>query len=152
MKAADQFHIGIVVDDFESTLAELSAIFGYQWCEEMASSVQVQLPTGDVVLDMKATYSMSSPRLEIVQSIPGTLWAPAAGSGVHHLGYWSDDVAADSADLERRGYAAEAVGKRPDGTPYWAYHRSSTGPRIEIVSRVLQPVLEQSWASGKKPS
>ena len=147
MKPADQFHVGMVVDDLEEASAELSAMFGYQWCEPIGAPARVRLPTGDTVLDLNSTYSMSTPRVELVQSVPGTLWQPA-DSGVHHLGYWSDDVAADSAELVRRGHAAEALGTRPDGTPYWAFHHSRTGPRIELVSRALQPLLEQYWATG----
>ena len=152
MKPADQFHVGIVVDDVAATLAELSALFGYEWCEEIGGRSPVQLPTGDTELDIRAWYSRSTPRLEIVASIPGTVWTPAEGSGVHHLGYWSDDVAADSAELVRRGFAAEAVGRRPDGDPYWAYHRGPRGPRIELVARVLQPTMEQLFATGRIPS
>ena len=70
------------------------------------------------------------------------------GSGIHHLGYWSDDVVADAALLVARGYATEATGVRPDGTPVWAYHRSARGPRIELVSRDLAAGLEQYWESG----
>ena len=152
MKSTDQFHVGIVVDDIAAAAAELSTVFGYQWCEELGAAAQVSLPGGDTVLDLTSVYSMSTPRLELVQSIPGTLWEPATGSGVHHLGYWSDDVAADSAELTRHGYAVEALGRRPDHTPYWAFHRSTTGPRIELVTRTLQAVLEQYWATGRKPS
>ncbi|MGW4911164.1 VOC family protein [Streptomyces sp. NPDC004270] len=112
----------------------------------------MSLPGGDTVLDLRSTYSMSLPRLELVRSIPGSLWQPVAGSGVHHLGYWSDDVTADSAELARRGYESEAVGRRPDGTPYWAFHRRTTGPRIELVTRALQPVLERYWTTGRRPS
>ena len=75
--------------------------------------------------------------------MPGTLWVPAPASGIHHLGYWSDDVAADAARLTARGYAAEATGVRPDGTAVWAYHRSASGPRIELVSRAIAAGLEQ---------
>ncbi|MEU9346760.1 VOC family protein [Streptomyces sp. NPDC048278] len=152
MKATDQFHVGIVVDDIPAAAAELTALFGYRWCTELGASAQVSLPDGDTVLDLTSTYSMTVPRLELVRSVPGTLWEPAADSGVHHLGYWSDDVAADSAELARRGYVSEAVGRRPDSTPYWAFHRGPTGPRIELVTRALQPVLEQYWATGRRPS
>jgi hypothetical protein len=86
--------------------------------------------------------------LEIIRTIPGTVWVPDAGSGLHHVGYWSDDVGADSARLAQQGYMAEAVGTRPDGTPSWAYHRSPTGPRIELVTRMVQPALEQYWTTG----
>ena len=40
LNPADLFHIGIVVDDFESTLAELAELFGYRWCEEMTQPHQ----------------------------------------------------------------------------------------------------------------
>ena len=79
--------------------------------------------------------------------MPGSVWVPA-DSGLHHVGYWSDDVAADSAELVRLGYAVEVAGKRPDGSTYWAYHRSPNGPRVELVCRSVQPGLEQYWASG----
>lgn len=149
MKPGDLFHVGIVVDDLAAAAAELTALYGYRWCEEIGASVRVRLPTGDAVLDLTSVYSMSTPRLELVRSVPGTLWQPA-DSGVHHLGYWSDDVAADSAGLARRGHPAEAEGTRPDGTPYWAFHRAAGGPRVELVTRALQPVLERYWTTGRR--
>jgi hypothetical protein len=148
MNAIDQFHVGIVVDDVESTLVELTALFGYEWCDEIGGQVTVMLPTGRVDLDLRCVYSRTSPRVEIVRSIPGTLWVPVEGSGIHHLGYWSDDVAADSRELESMGFASEAVGTLPDGSPYWSFHGRATGPRIELVSRQVEPALEQYWATG----
>ncbi|NEB02794.1 VOC family protein [Streptomyces sp. SID13726] len=147
MKPSDQFHAGIVVDDLAAAAAELTALFGYEWCAEMGGSTRVRLPEGDAVLDLRSVYSKSTPRVELVRSVPGTLWQPA-DSGVHHLGYWSDDVAADSAELAGRGHELEAQGRRPDGTPYWAFHRAAGGARVELVTRELQPVLERYWATG----
>ncbi len=152
MRADDQFHAGIVVDDLDTTLAQLSDLFGYEWCEEIAVPTLVALPTGEAVVDFRFTYSMNAPRLEIIQTIPGTLWVPAAGSGIHHLGYWSDDVADDSAALDRRGLAREAAGTRPDGAVPWAYHRGASGPRIELVSTEMRPALQHYWKTGKIPS
>ncbi len=152
LNAADQFHIGIVVEDFESTLAELAELFGYQWCEEMSNPTDVVYPDGSRgVVPTSFVYSMNTPRLEIIRTIPGTLWVPAAGSGVHHMGYWSDDIAADSDALGRRGFVAEVVGTRPEGEPFWAYLRHGSGPRIELVSRALQPIMERYFATGKVP-
>jgi hypothetical protein len=148
MNPVDQFHVGIVVADFDASLAHLSELFGYSWCPEIALPTEVTLPSGTTVIDLGFVYSAEAPRVEVIRTIPGTLWTPAEGSGIHHLGYWSDDVAADAAALEARGFAAEAAGNRPDGTPVWAYHRSPTGPRIEIVSRDIQPSLEGYWASA----
>jgi hypothetical protein len=152
VRAEDQFHTGVVVDDLESSLAELSDLFGYEWCDEVRVPTPVMLPTGDAVVEMQFRYSMSSPRLEIIQSVAGTLWEPASGSGIHHLGYWSDDVEADSDELERRGFAFEAAGRRPVGARHFAFYRSTAGPRIELVSRALQPAFEHYWSTGHMPS
>jgi hypothetical protein len=152
MKASDQYHAGIVVDDFDATLEDLAALFGYEFASPLALSTPVRLTddgqTTDRMIDLRFTYSVSVPRVEIIQSIPGTLWIPATGSGIHHLGYWSDDLPADSSLLQERGYALEAYGARDDGTAIWAYHRGVVGPRIELVSRELLPFMEQWWSSA----
>ena len=144
MRAADQFHTGVVVPDLEAALAELTALFGCEWCDEVRVDQPVRLPTGDTTVELQFRYSRSTPRREVIQQQPGTLWMPA-DSGLHHLGYWSDDVAADSAALEQAGNVHEASGTGPDGSPTWAYHRSPTGPRIELVSRALEPFLALMW-------
>jgi hypothetical protein len=148
VRGADQFHIGVIVDDLDAALMELTEMFGYEWCPPLAVQTPVVLADGEMMLDLRFTYSVTTPRVEVVQAISGTLWVPAPGSGIHHAGYWSDDLTADSALLEANGYLTEAKGVRPDGTPAWAYHRSSSGPRIELVSRQLQPGLEQYWGSA----
>lgn len=147
MRGEDQFHVGIVVDDLDVGLAEMTTMFGYEWATPLAVQTPVVLPDREFVLDLRFSYSLTEPRVELVQSVPGTLWAPAPGSGVHHIGFWSDDVAADGSVLETHGYANEAKGVRPDGAAAWAYHRNPDGPRIELVSRDLQAGLEQYWAA-----
>jgi hypothetical protein len=148
LRPEDQFHVGIVATDFEATLAELSALFGYQWCDEMGGPTSVRLPTGDALLDLRCVYSRNAPRLEIIRPIPGTLWVQAAGSGIHHIGYWSDDVAADCAALERDGYVPEAARHDPGagGAPF-AFYRSAAGFRVELVSRAIRPSMERLWAA-----
>ncbi|MBV8464143.1 MAG: VOC family protein [Acidimicrobiales bacterium] len=148
MNATEQFHVGVVVDDLDAALDDLGDLFGYHWCPALAVQTPVVLPSGDLLLDLRFTYSATTPRVEVIQSVPGTLWVPAAGSGVHHVGYWSNDVEADGRRLVARGYAEEARGVHPDGTAAWTYHRSVNGPRVELVSRSIQAGLEQYWASA----
>jgi hypothetical protein len=148
VRATDQFHVGIVVDELDAALDELSDLFGYEWCSPISLETPVVLPEGETSVHLTFVYSQSMPRVEVIQSIPGTVWIPAPGSGLHHLGYWSDDVAADADLLTSRGYAREAAGVRPDGEPVWAYHRRPGRPRIELVSRQIQPGLEQYWGAG----
>lgn len=144
MRAADQFHVGMVVPDLGRAQAGLSDLLGYEWTVGMTSEVAVRYPDGPGSVTLSLVYSVTEPRVELVQEIPGTLWVPA-DSGVHHLGYWSDDVAADSAELLAAGYRHEVSGLDGDGRPYWAYHRSGAGPRIELVSSALRPVLTALW-------
>ncbi len=148
MRGDDQFHVGIVVDDLDAALTEMTEMFGYEWAAPLAVQTPVVLPESEFMLDLRFAYSVTQPRVELVQSVAGTSWAPAPGSGVHHVGYWSDDVPADAGVLEAHGYANEAKGVRPDGVAVWAYHRSPSGPRIELVSRELQPGLEQYWGAA----
>jgi hypothetical protein len=144
----DQFHIGIVVDDLDAGLDELGDLFGYEWCPVFAIETPVVLPEGETMVDLRFAYSKTEPRVELIRAVPSTPWVPAADSGIHHAGYWSEDMTVDGRRLDAGGYAEEARGVRPDGTPIWAYYRNPQGLRIELVSRQLQSGLEQYWASG----
>jgi hypothetical protein len=146
VRADDQFHVGIVVDDFDDARAGLSKALGHEWCDVIAMPVPVWLPSGETEIDLAFAYSRTTPRVELIRTIPGTVWEPVAGSGIHHLGYWSDDVARDSAALAEHGYAVEAAGLREDGSRHWAYLHREDRPRIELVTRELEPLLAQLWA------
>jgi hypothetical protein len=74
MRPEDQFHVGIVVDDFDATLANLSELFGYEWCDEFGTEMPVSFPTGESMTELRFVYSKAAPRLEIIRSVPGTLW------------------------------------------------------------------------------
>ncbi|NKQ51528.1 VOC family protein [Amycolatopsis sp. K13G38] len=146
MRAVDQFHLGIVTADFEGTMAELSSVFGYEWGAEVGGPTTVTLPGGETVLELRCAYSTSVPRLELVRGVPGTLWEPAAG--IHHVGYWSGDVAADVAELTGQGYAIEASRTGPDGVPFFAFLRSDRGFRIELVAGSAREGLARCWSGG----
>jgi len=106
----------------------------------------VHVSTGEITVRFRFRYSRSTPHLEVIQAQPGTLWTRVARSGLHHLGYWSDDLAADGAALERSGYTFEAAGVDHDDNRAWSYHGSPTGPRIELVTRSLEPLLTRLWS------
>ena len=148
MKAADLFHIGIVAEDPGTTTATLSAVLGYEWTAELGGPLQVRLPSGETELDLRCVYSTTTPRMEVVRAIPGTLWEPSPGAGVHHVGYWSDDVAADAAALEAEGYQIEASRDLPGGGLFFTFHRSPTGFRVELVTRAAQQGMEAAFAAG----
>ncbi|MEE2030697.1 VOC family protein [Rhodococcus chondri] len=145
MKADDLFHLGIVTDDLDATKDELSALLGYTWGPEVGGPIPVALPDGDRVVNLRCAYSITSPRLEVVAAVPDTFWQ--AGAGIHHLGYWSDDVDADCAELRDQGFTTEATRAAPDGKLFFAFARSSSGLLVELVTRAAQPGLEGCWAA-----
>lgn len=150
MQPQDQYHTGIVVEDFEAGLAWLADVGGYRWCEELAIDQVVWTPAGDTKVPIRFAYSMTEPRLEVIEAVPGTVWMPA-DSGIHHLGYWSHDVSGELANLTSRGMEIEVQSLLPDGSPLWAYCRAATGPRIELVSRALEPMMTAWFTTGHSP-
>jgi catechol 2,3-dioxygenase-like lactoylglutathione lyase family enzyme len=149
VKPENLYHAGIVVDDLDGTLHWFTKVAGYRWTEVVEVDQVAETPEGEVTIRMRMAYSGADPRLEIIHTVPGTVWVPA-DSGVHHVGYWSDDVESDLATLEANGMGYEVKSFNPDGsgTLLWAYCKGSTGPRIELVSRAMQPFIEYWWATA----
>lgn len=150
MRATDQFHIGIVAADMAATTAALSRVLGYEWGIETGGQLTVVSPSGEQAVDIRCVYSTTVPRVEVIRAVAGTLWEPVSGSGIHHLGYWSDDVVVDIAELEDAGYTVEAVRPGPGGVPLFAFLNGPTGFRIELLSRAAESALARCWAPGNE--
>ena len=73
-------------------------------------------PDGEITILMKMVYSGADPRLELLQTVAGTVWTPA-DSGVHHIGYWSDDVESDLAStrIQRHDLRSQVLQPRRVG-------------------------------------
>ena len=99
---ADQFHLGIVVDDFEAARQRITDTLGYEWGPDVQLEYTMERPDGPITYQQRLQYSVTEPRLELVQSVEGTPLQPSS-SGLHHFGYWCTDVEATSADLVAGG-------------------------------------------------
>lgn len=89
--------------------------------------------------------------------MPDAFHCRVGGIGVApmaNLGYWSDDVESDLATLESNGMALEVKSYNPDGsgTLLWAYAKGRTGPRIELVSRGMEPFIAYWWGTATAAS
>jgi len=152
LRPEDQYHAGIVVADLDATLEKLTALAGYQFADEYKGDNLVRTPDGESLVSMRFAYSLGpAPLIEVIQQCPGTVWMPVPGSGLHHVGYWVDDVEAESAALEAAGLSLEVAGVGPDGNPYWAYYSDGIGPRLELVSRAAKPMIDAWTTTGKMP-
>lgn len=138
LNAGDFYHTGIVVEDLDKGIAELTAVGGYEWTKTLELSVPVRTDAGEAVVDVQLAYTLQAPHLELVQEIPGTVWTSAPRNAVHHLGFFVDDLAGKSAELERAGFRRELCATAADGQApaIFAYHIDPLGMRIEIVDRL----------------
>jgi catechol 2,3-dioxygenase-like lactoylglutathione lyase family enzyme len=149
MRPEDLYHAGIVVEDFDATLAWFTETAGYRWCQPYTGEQLVVTPDGEETIPMRLTYSVDEPHIEILQAVPGTVWMPA-DSGIHHLGYWSDEVDEDVAKLERNGLKLEVTAPLPDGATLFAYCKGAGRTRIELVNRIMQPMITE-WIQPRDP-
>lgn len=128
------FQVGFVVPDLEAAMAELGAGLGVEMLGPLERDV------GDGVLRI-AFAKTPPPYLELIQGPPGSLWDATAGPRMHHLGYWSDDLGADSARLETAGMTLEL------DLGFARYHRPTTGAgaRIELIDAGFRPEFLARW-------
>jgi hypothetical protein len=140
---ADLFHTGIVVDDLTSAKDEFGGLLGVTWIEGEGDTPML-LADGPRTVKMAFAYSSEGPHhLELVQSVPGTVWTVVGGGHAHHVGYWSDDVGAASAALLGRGLPRVVnLGTYDDDSfPMGVYHQAHNGLYIEVLSRALWPMI-----------
>jgi catechol 2,3-dioxygenase-like lactoylglutathione lyase family enzyme len=56
-------------------------------------------------VECHVVFSLGGPfAVEVWQAIPGTPLDVPEGGGVHHIGYWVDDFAAEAKRLDALGY------------------------------------------------
>ncbi|MET0995106.1 MAG: VOC family protein, partial [Mycobacterium sp.] len=62
----DQFHVGVVVHDFEAARRRLTDTFGYEWGPDVQMEYTMLLPDGPFTYQQRLQYSVTEPRLELV--------------------------------------------------------------------------------------
>jgi Glyoxalase/Bleomycin resistance protein/Dioxygenase superfamily len=143
------FHAGLVVADLRQTMDELSGAFGLGWSSLRESDTSVWTPTGRVDLTFRGGFSQPGPtRLELIEAIPGTLWNGPNSTNLHHVSFWSSDLAADSRSLVEQGFPLVATTWTDGGesTPsLFAYHRKNSGPYMELLDERERVHYEEWW-------
>src|SRR4051794_27627256 len=133
------FHVGLVVDDLDAAMAQLGAALGLEWLEPKAMPVPGQAEPLQVVFSRQGP-----PFFELMKGPPGSAWDPVAGARVDHLGFWTDDLGAESARLTAAGAPVVL-----DGTEHGMalkYHAlSSAGLRIEVFDMSEQRGFHERW-------
>lgn len=137
-------HVGVIVADLESARRELTELLGLRWGPVMHLDAQEvhDAERGPVELPTTICYSVESPHIELIQEVPGTVWARNEHSNLHHLGFWSDDLPATSAGLSGSGCPLQLCGRSGGDAPVsFAYHGTPLGVRVEVLDAGLRDAM-----------
>jgi catechol 2,3-dioxygenase-like lactoylglutathione lyase family enzyme len=139
------YHVGIVVADIESARERLADRLGVTWGPVLhLDSVSFRDGNGtDLELPNTICYSTGNPALELVQETPGSVWVRNEHSNLHHIGFWTDGLAGDSAALGPAGCPLQLCGRSGDVAPVsFAYHRDEElGFRFELVDVAIREAM-----------
>jgi catechol 2,3-dioxygenase-like lactoylglutathione lyase family enzyme len=145
MGLSEMYHVGIVVPDVDAARERLTELLGIAWGPVVETKVQVQdgqgLPSD---VQLKMCYSTEAPYLELIEERAGSPWVCNPHSNLHHIGYFSDSLGADSEGLRAAGCPLD-ITRRDDAADQtgWVYHRDTLGIRFELVASADRPMMEQ---------
>lgn len=152
LRPDDFYHTGIVVPDLDAAMGRLSAVGGYRWITPMTYTLPFRTATGTHQFTSTFVYSLQAPHLELIKEVPGSPWSAAPGNSVHHLGYFTDNLAETAGLLEDNGFQFEATADTsPPRLALFAYYIDAFGTRIEIVDRALFPDFPAFLRSAAPP-
>lgn len=127
-------------------MARFTNLLGYEWMPIMEMTLPTREPETDTRADvpLRTVYSVDTPFLELVEEVPGTTWVCNEQSNLHHIGFWCDQLSAESGRLVAAGCPLQLSGYAADSAEplMYAYHRDELGVRIELVDDLLRPMIE----------
>lgn len=146
------FHVGVRTPDLEASMVELGPSLAVTWAEvrEMEAQPVWTPERGSHQPALRFVYSCEGPQhIELVEGEAGSIWDGRNDPGVHHVGLWVDDVAAEVERTLAAGWSLVAANAAPDeGYGHFAYLAPPTGLIVEVVSSVIEPAFEAWWAAG----
>lgn len=149
------FHTGLLVTDLDQAMDDIGRAHGVTWASVRDWPMDVWLPDqGYISMDIKLTFSQQGPvRLELIQGSPNTPVDPGLHLGVHHIGYFVEDPAAETRRLlDEGGTLVMAAASPDDGYGRFTYVRSASGLLVEPVALASRERFEAWWAGGELSS
>lgn len=144
------FKTGFLVTDLDVAMSDFGRWLGVAWTPVQQSKLVLETAAGREEVELRFAYSTgNAPYLELLEAKPRGYYYAPAGSHLHHVGRWVDDLAAASRALTAAGLPLEAAGVDANGRSpaVFVFHRGAHGLRIELVDRSMQPTFE-SWLAG----
>lgn len=139
------YHVGIVVADLPSARRRFSELLGVTWgpVVRLADTACRDGDGVDLTLPITFCYSTGTPSIELIEEAPGSIWVRNDHSNIHHIGFWSDQLADHSGTLAAAGCPLQLCGREGEGAPaMFAYHGfGDLGVRVELVDGGLRDTM-----------
>jgi catechol 2,3-dioxygenase-like lactoylglutathione lyase family enzyme len=145
------YHVGVVVQDLDRAMDDLSTALGYNWTAVRTMNTSVLLPSGSPApISLRLAFTKQGPPwLEFIEGPAGSVWSAAGGNMLHHVAFYVDDLEAERQRMESLGMAFEVGGMGPDGRlSGFAYHLNPHGGRVELVEARLRDGMERWLSEG----
>ena len=140
------YHVGFVVPDLEEAMASLGPALGITFSPVMELPFPtLETPDGPRQVKLRLTYSTRPVHVELVGTAPGSLWDFDDRRRGHHLGVWTDDVAAEADRLDGLGMPRLWWVHGDDGAMVFSYHDTPYGFYIELVNAAFRAGLAESF-------
>jgi len=141
-------HLGIQVENLDRACTLLTELFGLTFAEPI-TGWPVAVRVGDEVEESEGRFTVSRqgpPYVEVTENVAGSkVWhSDGRPMAFHHLGFWVDDVEAESTRLAAAGYPAQAGGLDEEGRYRYTYHEVE-GLRVEMAGAGARAAFEH-WA------
>ena len=152
IEPADLFEYALIVPDLEKAMQHFHDAFGYTFSPILEGVLPMRDGAGnESEPPFRAVVTREFPHVELVEAQPGTSLVPPNGTGLHHVGYYVDDLAGEAERLVKLGFTYDSGGlvngESPDG---WVYLRMPDDTIIELVDRNRIP-LRKAWIEGRLP-
>jgi hypothetical protein len=133
------YHVGFVVPDLHDAISTLGPALGITFSPPIdLPFTTLETPDGPREVSLRLTYSTRPVHVELISSAAGTLWDFADERRGHHLGVWTDDVAAEAERLDGLGLRRLWWVRGDDGRMVFSYHDTPYGFYIELVDNAAR--------------
>jgi catechol 2,3-dioxygenase-like lactoylglutathione lyase family enzyme len=148
-------HVGILVADLRGEVERYGELLGVRFRPPAPLVFDVVETDSGTEYDVAVGISYAPdgpPYFELLQATGDTVWTPAQGHGLHHIGGHVPDIAAEERRLEALGMRVEARIRTHDGLQIISFLQPTTGEsvRVELLSEVLYPAW-RNWMTGGPP-
>ena len=132
------FQAGIAVPDLDRAMQELTDALDVHWAEPVERTFEGSR--------LRMVFSLDGPPyIELIEGPPGSPWDVSDGPRLDHLGFWSDDLAADRDRLDADGLGVEVYVPAASGVAYGYFRGPATGLRIKLTDLSVRAESFARW-------